>query len=58
MNNYSTVNIKIIDGITYTAYRNNDNPRDEIIVCEKGTTQVRLKEIWGNDLKIVKLEYK
>ena len=58
MTNYSTVNIKIIDGITYTAYRNNDDPKDTIITCDKGTAKARLKEVWNDDLKIVKLEFK
>jgi hypothetical protein len=58
MKNYSTVNIKVINGVTYTAYRHNTNPKDEIIVCEKGTVHVRLKEVWGDDNKLVSLEYK
>ena len=57
--NYSTVNIKVIDGVTYTAYRHNTNPEDEFIVSKdkKGKEKKVKEKIKNNWLKVNKLKY-
>jgi hypothetical protein len=42
------VNQKTINGKTYTALRDAENPSLQYVECEEVTVQVRLKDVWNN----------
>ena len=49
MENYAFVNEKTVEGKTYTAYRNINDPKDTIVIVDGETIKVEnLKEFWNN----------
>jgi hypothetical protein len=52
---YIYVNQKEINGIIYTAVRDDENPRKQGIECDGEVKECRLKDIWSSNDKIIKL---
>ncbi len=46
------VNQRIINGKTYTAWRDASDPSKQYIKCEGKTVQTRLKTVWNDNQKV------
>jgi hypothetical protein len=56
MNGYGLVSQKTIDGKTYTAWRNNDNPKDEVVEIDGKINSSPDSTVLKNKTKISKLD--
>jgi len=46
------VNEKVIDGRRYTAKRDSENPRIQVIECDGVSVTVRIKDVWNDPAKL------
>lgn len=52
---YAFVNEKIVNGISYKAFRNVTDPNDSYVEVEGKQYKCRLKEIWNSTEKLEEL---